>query len=64
MTAIDLPSETRDAGRIRLGAAFRLAPTVAPALPPSLPAMRDTPAAVADPARIRLGAAFRLLARG
>jgi hypothetical protein len=50
--------ETRDPGRIRLGAAFRLLTPATPALPPAA-----APAEVADSGRIRLGAAFRLLAK-
>jgi hypothetical protein len=59
MATLESKPETRDAGRIRIGAAFRLLAPSAPAVPaPVVP-----PAEVADSGRIRVGAAFRLLPR-
>jgi hypothetical protein len=57
MATLELNPDTRDAARIRIGAAFRLlAPSIPTAQAPVAP-----PPEVADSGRIRVGAAFRLL---
>ncbi len=63
MIQTDLMSATRDAGRIRLGGVFRLAPAAAPALPPAAPATQAAlpmASGTVDTGRIRLGGVFRL----
>ena len=70
MASIDNQRITRDTGRIRLGAAFRLPPadgaqptkSVAPSTASAAPRPYGMASDVADSGRIRLGAAFRLIA--